>query len=182
MADGATSTGPNGQEPSKPISFFQKCPRSYLICPRTLRKTPLAVLKLLRTSTNIVTRSKTQNMVHGLGLRNVTTGLANDKRQFRFVVTGSVLGDLGHIDLGRVGTVQCSPGLDEENGHVRDGHVGFPGVVAVVKTHASDDGDILYLDWGQKLNKLVSKGNKSGCFVDLPEQPVAAFPSLYHQR
>jgi hypothetical protein len=149
MTDGVTNTGPSGQEPSKPIFIRLAMSKFlYLQYPRTLRKTPLAILKLLRTSTNIVARSKAQDIIHGLGFRNVTAGLPNDKRQLGLIVTGPILGDLGYIDLSRVGTVQCGPGLDEEHGHIWDRHIGFPGMVAVVETHASDDGDIFHLDGG----------------------------------
>lgn len=155
---------------------------------RTLRKTPLAVLKLLRTSTNIVTRSKAQNIIHGLILGNITPGLADNKRQLCLVVTGPVLGNLGHIDLGRVGPVHCGPWLDEEDRHVWDGHVGFLGVVTVVEAHAADYGDIFHLNRGKKLEifRLVkSNKSKSGlriCCEDLPEQPAAAYRSLHHRR
>jgi len=52
------------------------------------------------------------------------------------------LHELGDIDLGGIWAIDGSTRLDEEDWNVWDGHVGFFGMVAVVQTHATDDGNI----------------------------------------
>lgn len=114
----------------------------------TFRKAPLAVFKLLRTSTNIVTRGIAQDIVKCFCLGNIPARLRENNRQLCFVVTGIVLRKLWHIDFGRVRSVQRRARFNEENGDVRDRHIRFFGMVAIVESHTADDGDIFQSNWG----------------------------------
>lgn len=76
IAEGATRTGPMGQDPSRPGNKSEMVHGQlarFRIAEHTLRKRPLTVLELLGASTDIVAAGVSQHVAHGLVLGDVAT-------------------------------------------------------------------------------------------------------------
>ena len=118
---------------------------------KALRKGPLALLELLRPAADIVPAGVAKHVVHRVLLRHVPARLGDDERQLGLVVARAVLCDLGDVDLGGVWPIEGGSRLGEEDGDLRDGHLGLFGVVVVIETDAANDRDLVHRQWGQEL-------------------------------
>ena len=117
----------------------------------TLRKTPLAVFKLLRPRTDIVAACVAQDIIQSIGLFNISSSFTNDERELCLVVARIVLGDLWNVDSGWVWSTDGSSRLDEEHRDFWNWHIGLSGVISIVESHASNDGYLSHVNWRKKL-------------------------------
>lgn len=113
----------------------------------TFSKAPLAVLQLLCSSTNIISASIPKDVAQSLRLGNVAAVFADDEGELGLIVRSIILGDLGDVDLGGIGTIEGCSWLDEQYRNIWNGHIGLLCVVSIVETETSDQCCLLHGDW-----------------------------------
>lgn len=112
----------------------------------TFRKAPLAILELLGPRAHIIAACVAQNIIHGVGLINISPILAYNEREFSFVIACAVLSDLWDVDLGWKRPIDRSSRLDKKNRNLWDRHICLSGMVSVVEAQAPNNGYFRHFD------------------------------------